>query len=598
MGKCAVLPLLAVLLLAPMLCADVVVLKSGRRIEGKVVQEGETVVIRVGTIKTSFPQSQVKEVIRKTPPREELAERRERLDPKDAGAHYELGLWCLDKKLPVRAEALFRDCMRIDPNHAAARKYLGFVQRDGKWVTLCRHCRGKGKADCERCGGRGQEKITCPKCDNGRVPCTTCRARGYFTCKTCDGRGTLRCNACNGRGRVYCGYNDWGNIYYAKCKACSGRGVVDCPQCIAGKIDCKHCKNGRSRCPACDGRGHTYERCAACEGERQVRCRFCNGTGIASTASTAKAPAKAPPRRPPRPAGPAVSPPKPKAVEAAADRVSVQTAETPAPKNDAEPLRKRGAGNIEFFGIRGVSETRGNRSRVSLTEMVFVPSGSVPVRLVHGNVTDTMRVAGFFIDRTEVSNKQYAAFLRYVQVHGDRDVAHPDQPPGKDHTPKHWSDSRYNQAEKPVVGVDWFDAYAFARWTAKRLPTREEWQLAAGVGHTYPRGDEPDRHSCNHGCIRREDAGNSRMTVDGSDGFDSTSPVKAFPRDASPAGCFDMAGNASEWTATQRGDMACRCGGNICQPIENCRGNMHWFVERDLRSFTLGFRCARNAAEQ
>ena len=42
----------------------------------------------------------------------------------------------------------------------------------------------------------------------------------------------------------------------------------------------------------------------------------------------------------------------------------------------------------------------------------------------------------------------------------------------------------------PAVNIDWFDAYAYAKWKGHRLPTDEEWEKAArgADGRTLPLG--------------------------------------------------------------------------------------------------------------
>ena len=116
---------------------------------------------------------------------------------------------------------------------------------------------------------------------------------------------------------------------------------------------------------------------------------------------------------------------------------------------------------------------------------VFIPGGyflmgneqagvwedTFPVHLVY--------VDAFLMDRYEVSNAQYREFLEYVKRTGDNTIEHPNAPPLKDHTPVGWQFPELSGDDQPVVGVDWFDAYAYARWAGKRLPTEAEWEKAA-----------------------------------------------------------------------------------------------------------------------
>lgn len=123
---------------------------------------------------------------------------------------------------------------------------------------------------------------------------------------------------------------------------------------------------------------------------------------------------------------------------------------------------------------------------------------------------------GYFIDKYEVSNKDFGQFLK-ATGHS---------------APAYWDDPRLNKPEQPVVGVNWFDAKAYCEYEGKRLPTEAEWERAARgpQGLKYPWGNEMDPTKANYG-----------------KNHSATLPVDSLPEGASPYGLHHMAGNVFEW---------------------------------------------------
>ena len=174
-----------------------------------------------------------------------------------------------------------------------------------------------------------------------------------------------------------------------------------------------------------------------------------------------------------------------------------------------------------------LAQLRANASE----EMVVIPVG----RFIYRK-NEEMSIAAFSIDKYEVSNSDYALFLAYLKASGDKSFCHRGEPANKDHTPAYWTDKALNKPDLPVVGVDWFDACAFAKCAGKRLPLEAEWEKAARgtKGFDYPWGDTED----------------ARRWVHNGPGspFTGLMPMNSLPIGKSFFGCFHMLGNAEEWT--------------------------------------------------
>jgi formylglycine-generating enzyme required for sulfatase activity len=156
------------------------------------------------------------------------------------------------------------------------------------------------------------------------------------------------------------------------------------------------------------------------------------------------------------------------------------------------------------------------------------------------------------MDSTEVSNRQYGHFLKWQRSHPSEanSFDHADQPARYSHTPPRWHDllpavARHRAEpddprwELPVTEVSWWDAFAFARWAGRDLPTEDEWE-AAGRGPRgllFPWGDEPDPDRTNVKRLPRPGEVPGAVAVDAL-------------HDASAFGVRGLSGNVSEWTST------------------------------------------------
>jgi hypothetical protein len=144
-GKRARLALPLCLLYASALFADTVILTNGRRLEGRVTEDGATVTVETeyGTIR--LPRSQVQGILKQRTVLDEYAERvqalRARLDagklegPAAARAWCEVAAWCAEKELRRAREECLRRALAADPECEGAHLALGHVRAGHKWLT-------------------------------------------------------------------------------------------------------------------------------------------------------------------------------------------------------------------------------------------------------------------------------------------------------------------------------------------------------------------------------------------------------------------------------------------------------------------------------
>jgi formylglycine-generating enzyme required for sulfatase activity len=137
----------------------------------------------------------------------------------------------------------------------------------------------------------------------------------------------------------------------------------------------------------------------------------------------------------------------------------------------------------------------------------------------------------FYIDRTEVTNAAYKAF---VDATGHK-------------PPSNWAGTNFPEGRDdfPVTGVTWQDSADYAAWTGKRLPTEAEWEAAARGpdGRIYPWGNG-----------FRSGVANIGVKPDRPTPEQYPSGIRAagrYPEGVSPVGAVDMIGNAWEWVADE-----------------------------------------------
>lgn len=239
-------------------------------------------------------------------------------------------------------------------------------------------------------------------------------------------------------------------------------------------------------------------------------------------------------------------------------------------------------------------------------EMVRIPSGKETVATLQSSLSEYQerirRLPAFWIDKTEVSNKQYRRFLDDSEYPapgfwGDR------YPPGKQngkYPVDDWDDL-------PVVGVTFEDAQAYAEWAGKRLPTSLEWEYAARgpLGFFYPWGmDESDgssRANAMQAVPMLEVWANAVDTQRVRDMYEAgVWRVDVYHDDVGPSGLINSLGNVAEWTESFPIDGTIPVLSRRTIRSDAWGRPDKWKLSRWMRqeagkrSIALGFRCAKS----
>ncbi len=211
----------------------------------------------------------------------------------------------------------------------------------------------------------------------------------------------------------------------------------------------------------------------------------------------------------------------------------------------------------------------------------------------------------FYIDKHEVTNAQFEAFIvdggyqnrklwtaagwNFIQNHQIKTPLH------------HGQNSVSMEPDHPVIGVSWYEAYAYATWAGKRLPTEAEWEKAArGTDErTYPWGNKMDFSRLNYFPHHEKILG-----------------IGSFPSGASPYGALDMAGSVWEWCADwysedcypqssrqnpkgpDGGEYRALRGGGWNSIRLQLRTFYRHCDKADRRAYNVGFRCAQDVTDK
>jgi formylglycine-generating enzyme required for sulfatase activity len=226
-------------------------------------------------------------------------------------------------------------------------------------------------------------------------------------------------------------------------------------------------------------------------------------------------------------------------------------------------------------------------------QMVLIPSGVFVRGTEQGGFDEQPKreifLDAFMIDRYEVTNGQYAAF---VSATGHR----------KSGPPSRYAKNmeKMRGVNQPVVYVSWDDAQAYCQWKGGRLPTEAEWEKAmrGTDGRLWPWGSVELPGAANWARV--------------DDGFEVAAPVGQFKSDSSPFGVMDGAGNVIEWvedwyqedayaevpgknpSSPEHGTFRVLRGAGYTSSGSDLRITSRSKMMPDFRDETIGFRCARS----
>lgn len=211
--------------------------------------------------------------------------------------------------------------------------------------------------------------------------------------------------------------------------------------------------------------------------------------------------------------------------------------------------------------------------------MAWIPGGTFQMGSTDGLADERpvheVTVDGFWMDETEVTNAQFAAFVEATdyktvaerplnpgdfpgadpkllvpgalvfEMDGGKGAGWKYQPNAEWRHPLGPGSSIEGKADHPVVQVAYEDALAYAEWAGKSLPTEAEWEFAARGGHdglayTWGKQLHPDGKQ-----MANIWQGTFPALNQNDDGFLYTAPVKSFP--PNDYGLYDISGNVWEW---------------------------------------------------
>lgn len=207
--------------------------------------------------------------------------------------------------------------------------------------------------------------------------------------------------------------------------------------------------------------------------------------------------------------------------------------------------------------------------------------------MIQGRIFNGQMVNSFNIDIYETTNSEFLEFIKanpFYMKSRVNSLTGRDMINDQDYLRRWKSDLTFPEELKnlPVTYISQKVASAYCKWKNKRLPTNQEWGVAAGEGErTYPWGDnEPDKKTAHFG---------KTMT------FGTPAPVDSYPAGKTPEGIYNMGGNVWELTSTIYNGKAIARGGCYFSSAKILRNDNRTSTEDPIiySSRFTGFRCAQ-----
>jgi hypothetical protein len=130
--------------------ADVVFLKSGSKMEGRIVERTETSVeIDIGAGSLTLPMSSVDRIEEGRSALDEIDERAQALSPDDVDGWLELARFASREGLGAQSKWAYEHVLELVPNDAEANRALGRVEIDGRWLTEDQAYQARGYVNFE-----------------------------------------------------------------------------------------------------------------------------------------------------------------------------------------------------------------------------------------------------------------------------------------------------------------------------------------------------------------------------------------------------------------------------------------------------------------